>query len=545
MEEHEDFDVIVVSETKNGESVATVLTTEDLSSEERLSKWENDKLISALQQYDDRKEFYSTYGKDTNNDADITLDELAKIASDVHNNLEDVLRLNAIVRKYLIMSTLVGKTYESMYANVNTDYRLYFPEMSGRNKLKQVEKAREIIEDFLNQIHAKQFIRDAIALTYLEGNRYYVLRMDGGNYAVDVLPLGVCFVSDYIINGEPSLAVNMKRLEAVLKKTYAKSKKTKKAIWMENLKKDIEVNYPYLWNGYVNGEDYVVLDTKYAKACRYNNIGRKYGVTPLAKVLPDLIVLDNIRKADTTTSKMKQRVIIAQFMREKVLGPDGKRKGLVETQFAHSQLMSALQTTASVYTANPAVDRIEYVQPDTDDTSDNKMQQYVRQVLVGLGIAYADPDLSTTAAGKINLSELMKTVNSIADSVEQMLNSYFVTVLENNGIGREYAPRIDVLDSEALDMAMRKELASFIYNTLNGSAKTAYELIDVDYDTEVARRKSEQDSGNEDILIPHPTAYTSGGNEEDSDNGTGRPSAEDPDNPDKQSYDKDRNGDAV
>ena len=261
-------------------------------------------------------------------------------------------------------------------------------------------------------------------------------------------------------------------------------------------------------------------------------------------MLPDLIVLDNIRKADTTVSKTKQRVIIAQFMREKILGADGKRKGLVETQFAHSQLMGALQTTASVYTANPAVDRIEYIQPDTDDSSDNKMQQYIRQVMVGLGIAYADPDLSTTAAGKINIAELMKTVNSIADAVEQVLNSYFVTVLENNGIGKEYAPRIDVLDSEALDMALRKDLASFVYNTLNGSAKTAFELIDVDYDTEVARRQEEKENGNEGILTPHPTSYTTG-NSGAEENESGRPKDEDPDDPDKQSYDETRNGDAV
>lgn len=545
MDQKDDFNVIVVSETNAGENVATVLTNEDLSSDERLAKWENDRLMSAIQKYDERKEFYSTYGKDTKKAEDMTLDQLAAIASDIHSNLDDVLRVNAIVRKYLVISNLVGRTYESLYGNINSDYRLYFPEVSGRNKLKQVAKAREIIEDFLTQIHIKEFIRDSIALTYLEGNRYCVLKMDGGNYAIDILPLGVCFVSDYIVNGEPSLAVNLKRLEAVLKKTYAKSKKNNKAVWMENILQEIKINYPYLYDGYVAGEEYVRLDPKFAKACRYNNIGRKYGVSPLAKVLPDLIVLDNIRKADTTVSKTKQRVIIAQFMREKVLGPDGRRKGLVETQYAHSQLMGALQTTASVYTANPAVDRIEYIQPDTDDSSDNKMQQYVRQVMVGLGIAYADPDLATTAAGKINIAELMKTVNSIADAVEQMLNSYFVTVLENNGIGKEYAPRIDVLDSEALDMAMRKDLASFVYNTLNGSAKTAFELVDVDYDTEVARRHEEKENGSEDILTPHPTSYTTGNGGSGEENDGGRPAAEDPDDPDKQSYDETRNGDAV
>ena len=181
MEQKDDFNVIVVSETNAGENVATVLTNEDLSSEEKIARWENDRLMSAIQKYDERKEFYSAYGKDAVEAEDMTLDQLAAIASNIHSNLDDVLRVNAIVRKYLVISNLVGRTYESLYGNINSDYRLYFPEVSGRNKLKQVAKAREIIEDFLTQIHIKEFIRDSIALTYLEGNRYCVLRMDGGN----------------------------------------------------------------------------------------------------------------------------------------------------------------------------------------------------------------------------------------------------------------------------------------------------------------------------------------------------------------------------
>lgn len=520
---------VIVSDVDDNTSVATVA----VDIESKLASLDNEILYSAVQ---NAKQLSNTRGIDIEQSEDVSLSELRDITNGIHNDISSVLRLNSIVRRELIMNVLIGKTFESLYGNINSNYRLYFPDMPGRNKAKTVQRARDIINDFLNQIHIGSFIRDAISMTYVEGNRYFYLRSDNGSYAIDILPMGLCFVSDYIINGQPSLAVNMKELKDRLKKTYPKSKKTKRAVWEENIGNEIKNNYPYVWDAYIAGEEYCRLDTKYAKACRYNNIGRKYGVTPLAKVLPDAIVLENIRKADTTISKMKQRVIICQLMRKELLGSDGRRKGLVETQYAHQQLMSALSTTASVYTASPAVETVMYVQPKIDDTSDNKMAQYIKNVMVGLGIAFTDPELSTTAAGKINLSELMKTINAISDEVNEVLNQYFVTVLEQNGIGAEYAPRIDILDSQALEMEMRKDIASFLYSTLNGSAKTAFELIGLDLETEVMRRTEEKDAGTEDILTPHPTSYNS------SSGGTvGRPSSDDPEDPDRQSRDDDRN----
>ena len=339
--------------------------------------------------------------------------------------------------------------------------------------------------------------------------------------------------------------------ESRLKKTYSKTKK-KKAIWFEDVKADIQNNFPYVWDAYKNGESIARLDTKYAKACRFNNIGRKYGVSPLVKILPDFIVLNNIRKADVTTSKMKQRVIIAQILRAELLGPEGKRKGVTEAIYSHQQLMSALSTSASVYTAPAFVEKLQYVQPEKEDASDNKLTEYNHNLMIGLGIGYIDPTTSTVAGAKLALDDLMKTVNAIADSVQQVLNAYFVVVLDENGIDAEYAPTIDILNSEALALAMRKELASFIFGTLNGSYRTAYELVGLDYDTEYNRRETENGDKIEEVFAPHATAYTSGGTNTNTgkkniDENTGaprtpgRPKDENPSDETKQARDREAN----
>ena len=549
MDDKQEFEVVLSSVVDQDTEVATVVPKDY---EQEINNYDNKVLYSAIQKYDDKKQIYTAVAADNTESSDLTFDRLQELVRGIHSNIDSVLAVNAYVREALVLNQLVGKTFESLYANVNTGYRLYWPEQGGRNKHKTVLRAKEVIDDFLRQVKIEEFIRDAVSMTYLEGNRYFYLRQDKGNWIIDRLPLGLCYCSDYYVNGEPSLAINTKELENRLKKTYAKTKK-RKAIWFEDVKADIQNNYPYVWQEYQAGESIVRLDTKYAKACRYNNIGRKYGVSPLVKILPDVIVLNNIRKADVTTSKMKQRVIIAQILRAELLGQDGKRKGVTEAIYAHQQLMSALSTSSSVYTAPPFVEKLQYVQPDTEDTSDNKLEQYNRNLMLGLGISYVDPTASTVAGAKLALDDLMKTVNTIADGVQTVLNSYFITVLDENGITAEYAPTIDILNSEALALAMRKELASFIFGTLNGSYRTAYELVGLDYDTEYNRRDTENNEGIEEVFMPHATAYTSGGTNTNTTNGkvidentgaprgVGRPRDTNPSDETKQARDREAN----
>ena len=549
MENNNDFEVVLSSVVDDNTEVATV---EPTNYDERIDAFDNKVLYSAIQKYDANKQIYGAMTSENANSSELTIERLQELARGIHNNLDSVLAVNAYIREAIVINQLVGKTFESLFANINTGYRLYWPEQEGRNKHKVVSRAKGIIDDFLRQVCIEDFIRDAVSMTYLEGNRYYYLRQDGGNWMIDRLPLGLCYCSDYVVNGEPSLAINIKELETRLKKTYSKTKK-RKAIWFEDLKEDIKNNYPYVWKAYNDGESIVRLDTKYAKASRYNNIGRKYGVSPLVKILPDVIVLNNIKKADITTSKMKQRVIIAQILRADLLGPEGKRKGVTEAIYSHQQLMAALATSASVYTAPAFVEKLQYVQPEKEDTSDNKLKEYNHNLMLGLGIGYIDPTTSTVAGAKLALDDLMKTVNTIADGVQKILNAYFVTVLEASGIDAEYAPTIDILNSEALALAMRKELASFIFGTLNGSYRTAYELVGLDYDTEYNRREVENNDDTADVFAPHATAYTSGGTNTNTGKGKnidentgaprkpGRPRDANPSDETKQARDKEAN----
>ena len=524
----EDFDVVVGASNKKDSQTDTIV---DYSA--ALIDYDNMRIYSAVKPFDEKKQIFSSYPKDATTAETVTIDRLEELTANVNSNVDSLQSLNAIVRQKVLLNDLLGKTVESIFANVNTDFQLNFPIEKGRNKKKAIESAEPVVRDFLDQINIEALLRDAITVTYLEGNRYYYLKIDDGNYVIDKLPVGICYVSDYEINGKPALEINIKKLETSLKKTYQKNKQ-KKEIWMKDVKDEIKRNYPYLYKEYEAGETYFRTDPLFGKAIRVNNLGRKFGVSPLAKVLSNVIVLDNMSKADITTSQMKQRTIVAQILRKEVLGPNGDKKGIALMEYAHQAIMAALATKSCVYTAPAFVEKVEYVTPPKDENSVDKMATYIKRIFSGLGIGYVDTEAATATGSKISLEELMRTIDDIAEQLESILNDYFKIVLKNNNIDPIYCPKIKIMDSKAMEMAMRKDLAEFVYSKLNSSLRTAYDIIGIDFDSEVQRRNNELEDNIEEVFTPHATSY----NKSSDTPSSGRPAADNPDNQDKQTEDK-------
>ena len=237
MADTDSFDVVVKSQLDANTDVVTVVP----KSEADIAAWEDNFLYSAIQNYDSNKTIYSSFTLETQKAEGITLELIEELADNLNNNLPGILRVNAIIRRRVLTDELIGRMYEAIYANINSEYKLSYPNPEGRNKQKTVNNVKKLIESFNDQIDLKNLIRESIAGTFLEGNRILELRKEDGNYVVDYLPLGIAGVSDYYENGAPSLYIDLRELERRLKKTYQKNKK-RKAIWFEDVKRDIEAN---------------------------------------------------------------------------------------------------------------------------------------------------------------------------------------------------------------------------------------------------------------------------------------------------------------
>ena len=528
----EDYEVIIRSKTSDGTEVVT-------SAEAITDKW----LANAVAGYDATNQKYSAYLKDGNSSSDkLTPEYIDELADGTQSDLKKIQIINNIVRKEINKDGIVGKTVECVTSNINTKTKIsYDNEITGRNKTKQLQQVKDFISAFNKTINTKRLIRTSIPTTFVEGNYICYLRHEDNKYKVDYYPLGVCEISDYDVNGDPVVLFNIKELRSRLQKVYKKTKKNK-ALFFQNIEDEVKANYPQeVYDAFVAKEDYAKLDVKYTGVIRINNLNRKYGLTPIFRAFKDILMLDTFDNSDRVNSKAKAKKIIHQKLRKEVMGTELNKKGFEDMSYAHENLMSAWKQPTVVVTTPPTVESITYVEPKIELTDINTVNNYRSRVLAALGIGFLmDSGSQSVSTADISVTQLLRTINMISEQLEDILQKWYRQILIDNGLPVEYCPTIQVIDSEALDFDMRKDLASTLYTIFNGSMSTSLELLGIDVNDEKEKRIKENDENYEEIFKCRQTAYTSSGRGEitETNNKGGRPA--DSKNQAKQSYDQTR-----
>ena len=528
----EDYEVIIRSKTSDGTEVVT-------SADAITDKW----LVNAVAGYDATNQKYSAYLKDGTSSSDkLTPEYIDELADGTQSDLKKIQIINNIVRKEINKDGIVGKTVECVTANINTETKVsYDNEITGRNKSKQLQQVKDFISTFNKTINTKRLIRNSIPTTFVEGNYICYLRHEDNKYKVDYYPLGVCEISDYDVNGDPVVLFNIKELRGRLQKIYRKNKKNK-ALFFKNMEDEVKANYPQeVYDAFVAKEDYAKLDVKYTGVIRINNLNRKYGLTPIFRAFKDMLMLDTFDNADRVNSKAKAKKIIHQKLRKEVMGTELNKKGFEDMAYAHDNFMAAFKQSTVVVTTPPTVESITYVEPKIELTAIDTVNNYRSRVLAALGIGFLmDSGSQSVSTADISVTQLLRTINMISEQLEDILQKWYKQILIDNHLPVEYCPTIKVIDSEALDFEMRKDLASTLYTIFNGSMSTSLELLGIDVNDEKEKRIKENDENYEEIFKCRQTAYTSSGRGEitETNNKGGRPA--DSKNKAKQSYDKTR-----
>ena len=528
----EDYEVIIRSKTSDGTEVVT-------SAEAITDKW----LANAVAGYDATNQKYSAYLKDGNSSSDkLTPEYIDELADGTQSDLKKIQVINNIVRKEINKDGIVGKTVECVTSNINTKTKIsYDNEITGRNKTKQLQQVKDFISAFNKAINTKRLIRTSIPTTFVEGNYICYLRHEDNKYKVDYYPLGVCEISDYDVNGDPVVLFNIKELRSRLQKVYKKTKKNK-ALFFQNIEDEVKANYPKeVYDAFVAKEEYAKLDVRYSGVVRINNLNRKYGLTPIFRAFKDILMLDTFDNSDRVNSKAKAKKIIHQKLRKEVMGTELNKKGFEDMSYAHENLMSAWKQPTVVVTTPPTVESITYVEPKIELTDINTVNNYRSRVLAALGIGFLmDSGSQSVSTADISVTQLLRTINMISEQLEDILQKWYRQILIDNGLPVEYCPTIQVIDSEALDFDMRKDLASTLYTIFNGSMSTSLELLGIDVNDEKEKRIKENDEGfDSEIFYPRASTYTTSVKDAKTveDKG-GRPA--DSKNKAKQSYDKTR-----
>lgn len=510
----------------------------------------NNKMFEqAMYDLEKQKHIFSAYLNDnTIANSGISKKELDDLANNPQTDILKVQKINSYVRKEVNKNNLVGKTYSAIESNLNTKVDLIFNSYGkNRNKNKMKEKAEEIIQEFNETINLEDLITKAVPMTFLEGNYPMYLRQDGDDYKVDYYPIGLVEVSDYEVSGEPYLLMNIKELTSRLRKVN-KRNNNGTYLFFKSVDEEIKNNYPIeVYQGYKNKDSYAKLKIENTGIVRINSLGRKYGVSPIFSTISPSLMLDSFKLSDEQNNKARGKKIIFQKTREKLLGDSGDRKPYSEVMYSHNELLSALaQNDVSVISAMPWVEDIIYVEPKIIPTNVQNINLYRDEIATALGISYTT---STDKSGvaEISIKELMKTINRITSQLEKILKKWYKIVLRNNGIPLEYTPNVKIVDSELMNLEMKIQLSGLLFNTLGTSYRTIYDILDIDYEQEIERRKLEAENGVEEIFKPRLTSFTANkdslnnknSNNNESNNGR-EPNSKDKD---KQQYDKQNNKD--
>ena len=82
-------------------------------------------------------------------------------------------------------------------------------------------------------------------------------------------------------------------------------------------------------------------------------------------------------------------------------------------------------------------------------------------------------------------------------------------LFENENIDLEYLPTIKIIDSEVMDMEMKKSLVELLYSKLNCSTETAFSILGFSIEDEKQKRiKENNENYDEEIFTPHASQYT-------------------------------------
>jgi hypothetical protein len=282
------------------------------------------------------------------------------------------------------------------------------------------------------------------------------------------------------------------------------------------VEEEIQKNYPpEVYDAYQNRYKWAILNPQRTGVHRINKLDGVYGVSPIFKAFSALLMLETIDNIDRDNIIARSKKIFYQKTRKELMGSDGtKTKHFAELKYAQDELVKAMSQKVVIYTSAGYVEDLNIIEPKADLTEASVILRYKNQVLNSLGIAFLSNEAkSSFNTVQVSVDELLKTVNKIIEQFENTINKYIKIICQNNGISPDFIPVINIERSELLDTETKLKLIELIYSKLGFSYKSVCELLGTDYNTEVERRKEENDSGLDDIFYPHITSFTASDSE--------------------------------
>ena len=470
-----------------------------------------------------------------------TLEDIQNLAKNPQFDREKVKKIYSLLEYYINKDVFLGKTFEVLSNNINTNYRVIYPNSLPEKKgKKQTAKDRQVldlakktVEDFIDKIDIRRFIANAVLTVYTRGNFISYLNGDARRgFSIDEYPLDMAEITKMKIGGTNLVTLDTRELKTRMDTEYKKYKNLKSTYEFIDFKQAIleiiKEEYPEEVVNAVSVNDSVaVLNPQRVGVARINNLKGQYGISPLFKALKSLLMLEQIDSSDSKVIISKTRKIIFQKLSDKLLdgtspGASGKVFARKESNYAQGALLQALTEEVVVYTGQPFVDSLQIIEPNAQLTDSNVKQQHKDDVINAVGIGFTTNTSSGVAVTQYIYDDLLKTINKIVKrEIEPILNKYIQVVMNEYGFDVAISPKIEIQSTEMLDLDSLAKVVELYRNKLNLSMETIFEAIGLDVEDETYKRLNENsienpyavngESGLSSIFYPYATSYTMSG----------------------------------
>ena len=460
-----------------------------------------------------------------------TPEKLSSLAQNTQSNINKIIEVNGIVKYYVNKEDLIGRVVETIENNINTNYSVNYPSIPNAKKKEQkmFTEMKLVIDKFNKQINIPKLIADNVISTYIEGNFIYYLMGDYKNgYSIVDYPLDMTEITPMKIDNDPIISFNVTELSSRLQQArtkYSTLKSNKLFDIQKILDDEVKRDYPTeIYDAYKLRDTIALLNPQRVGLSRINNLKGRYGLTPVFKSLSSQLMLETLDNVDRKVIIGKAKKVFFQSTRKELMGADfSKPMQINPVGYAHTSLLQAMSNDIVVYTSMPFVENLSILEPEADLADEKTRLSYRIRVMESLGISFISSQGSNSiTTTKINYNELLKTINKITKQLEPVINKFYQLVCEENGFPIEFAPKISIQSTDLLDLETKLMLVETLYSKIGVSYETTFDMLGMDYESEVSKRIAENDyevngvkMTMDDIMSPHANSFVISGKEGD------------------------------
>lgn len=395
--------------------------------------------------------------------------DLQKYAQNPQDNINE---LSALAKYYYISEGMIMRTVNIMRDYSVTELRLDYDK--GKAKVKA------IVDSFLKKIDINKFCKDFVFEMAMTGNCFCYDR--DGEY-IDIYPLDLIEVSNVVINGKQQVYFDNSQMEFEMSDNPEEAKLMAKA-YPEEIQKGIRqdrAKIPF------------DLDKSYFSKMNSSRYDR-YGVSFLVPAFDDLSRKNLLKEAERSTASG----IIDQILHIKV--GDKDHSPSKEEVLFYSNLFT--DKTGSVRVTTPYYVGLEWISPDSQIFGETKFLEIDKDLLSTLGVSLTllrGEGGGNYSEGMINITGLIKTIESIRSFLPPIIEDMIRRELERNGINADKTPKVS-FNEIVIDENARLDLVQWLFEHAGLPYRVLFEEHGYDYDYMKLERLEENNSDDDKVF---------------------------------------------